>query len=68
MDNSQQELINDFVLESREHLAQLEPDLLSLESGSENTDPTIINRIFRSGKNQQSQPLDGKPVDEATRW
>jgi len=48
MDNSQQELINDFVLESREHLTQLEPDLLGLESAGESTDATVINRIFRS--------------------
>ncbi|NLH50984.1 MAG: response regulator [Myxococcales bacterium] len=48
MDISQQELINDFVLESREHLSQLEPDLLALEQQGETVDNATINRIFRT--------------------
>ena len=42
-----QELVNDFVTESREHLAHVESDLLSLESG-ESDGGDRVNRVFRA--------------------
>lgn len=41
-------LLQEFVSESREHLSSIEPDLLILERDEKNTDPEIINRIFRA--------------------
>ena len=49
MDNfSDEALIREFVIESREHLAVLEPDLLTLEQSGSATDPEVINRVFRA--------------------
>jgi two-component system chemotaxis sensor kinase CheA len=42
-----QELVNDFVTESREHLAHVESDLLSLESESDDGGDRV-NRVFRA--------------------
>lgn len=42
-----QELVNDFVTESREHLASVEADLLSLENGTGDGEDTI-HRVFRA--------------------
>lgn len=42
------EIIQDFILESREHLSNVEPDLLELETDSESVDSEIINRVFRA--------------------
>ena len=44
-----QELVTDFVTESREHLATVESDLLSLESKPEDAGETV-NRVFRDRK------------------
>ena len=41
-----QELVNDFVTESREHLGSVETDLLSLENSPESAADTV-NRVFR---------------------
>ncbi len=41
-------LIQEFLTESREHLSSIEPDLLTLEKDGANTDPEIINRVFRA--------------------
>lgn len=41
-------LIAEFVTESREHLATIEPDLLALEQDSTQPDAELINRIFRA--------------------
>lgn len=46
-DPSLQELVSDFVTESREHLANVEAALLSLENGSADGDDTI-HRLFRA--------------------
>ena len=43
-----EDLLKEFVAEGREHLSSIEPDLLILERDAENTDPEIINRIFRA--------------------
>ncbi|MCA8948732.1 MAG: Hpt domain-containing protein, partial [Planctomycetes bacterium] len=40
-----QELINDFVTESREHLSTVENDLLLLEQGNATAD--TVNNVFR---------------------
>lgn len=44
----EKEMIDDLVLESREHLQSVEPDLLTLEQNSENISDELINRIFRA--------------------
>jgi two-component system chemotaxis sensor kinase CheA len=46
-DPSLQELVSDFVTESREHLVNVEAALLSLESGAAEGDDTI-HRVFRA--------------------
>jgi len=45
---SQNELIQDFITSSREHLDQMEPDLLALEESGDHPDKETVNRIFRS--------------------
>lgn len=44
----QEEVINEFVTESTEHLESIEPDLLILEQAKGRVDDPIINRIFRA--------------------
>jgi two-component system chemotaxis sensor kinase CheA len=41
-------LISDFVAESREHLDEIEPDLLAMEGDESNVDQELINRVFRA--------------------
>lgn len=45
---SDDSLLLEFVTESKEHLASIEPDLLILEREGANTDQEIINRVFRA--------------------
>ncbi|HHO77161.1 MAG TPA: hypothetical protein ENN05_12150 [Deltaproteobacteria bacterium] len=42
------ELIEEFVTESREHIADIEDDLIKIESDMENIDSDVINRVFRA--------------------
>lgn len=42
------DLISEFVTESREHIADIEDDLIKIESEMENVDPEVINRVFRA--------------------
>jgi two-component system chemotaxis sensor kinase CheA len=44
------ELISEFVMESRDHLSSIEPDLLEMEQqpDSSASNPDLINRIFRA--------------------
>ncbi|MDD5673020.1 MAG: chemotaxis protein CheA [Chitinivibrionales bacterium] len=42
------EMLNDLVVESREHLAEIEPDLLELEQKGDAISDALINRIFRA--------------------
>ena len=42
------ELIEEFVTESREHIADIEEDLIKIEAEMENVDPEVINRVFRA--------------------
>ena len=43
-----QDLVNDFVTESREHLANVETDLLQLEEGLDGDSGERVNRVFRA--------------------
>lgn len=45
---NEKELVHDLVLESREHLQSIEPDLLELERKGDNVSDELINRIFRA--------------------
>lgn len=42
------DLIEEFVTESREHIADIEEDLIKIESDMENIDTEVINRVFRA--------------------
>ena len=41
-------IISDFVAESREHLATIEPDLLRMEQEGAKVSAEVINRVFRA--------------------
>ena len=41
-------IISDFVTESREHLTSIEPDLLSMEQLGSSAPAEVINRVFRA--------------------
>ena len=43
-----EQVINEFVCENREHLENIEPDLLALEKEGANVSHEIINRVFRA--------------------
>ena len=40
--------LQEFVAENRDHLEEIEPDLLSLEKEGPNTAPEIVHRVFRA--------------------
>jgi two-component system chemotaxis sensor kinase CheA len=42
------QMLNDLVVESRDHLSSVEPDLLELEQKGEAVSDELINRIFRA--------------------
>ena len=42
------EMLNELIVESREHLESIEPDLLELEQKGANVPPELINRVFRA--------------------
>lgn len=42
------DLISEFVTESREHIADIEEDLIKIEAEMEDVDPEVINRVFRA--------------------
>jgi two-component system chemotaxis sensor kinase CheA len=44
----EKEMIHDLVLESKEHLLSIEPDLLQLERSANAVSDELINRIFRA--------------------
>lgn len=41
------ELVGEFVIESNEHLADIENQLLAIEEGGENVDLELVNTVFR---------------------
>lgn len=42
------ELMQEFVIESTAHLADVEGQLLEIEANGENTDPDLVNTVFRA--------------------
>ena len=42
------ELLNEFLAESREHLAGIEADLLTIEEQGAASDETLVNKVFRA--------------------
>jgi two-component system, chemotaxis family, sensor kinase CheA len=41
-------IIDEFVIESREHLADIENQLLAIEAGGANIDVELVNKVFRA--------------------
>ncbi len=48
MDKFKEDLLSDFVLESREHLESVEPNLLDIEEHLGEDSPVAINEVFRA--------------------
>ena len=46
--NLDDELIQDYLAECREHLATIETDLLTIEQGGAQIDENLVNRVFRA--------------------
>ncbi len=46
--NIDDELIQDYLAECREHLATIENDLLTIEQGGADIDEQLVNRVFRA--------------------
>jgi len=46
--NIDDELVQDYLAECREHLATIETDLLAIEQGGANLDENLVNRVFRA--------------------
>ena len=42
------EILQGFITESREHLATIEADLLAIEQAGEAADPELVNKVFRA--------------------
>ncbi len=42
------DLLNEFINESREHLATIEADLLTIEEGGADLDEQLVNKVFRA--------------------
>ena len=48
MEFEDQEIINEFVVESTEHLADVENQFLTIEANGENIDVDLVNEVFRA--------------------
>jgi two-component system, chemotaxis family, sensor kinase CheA len=48
MNLQDKEMLNELIVESREHLSEIEPDLLELEQKGDAISGELINRIFRA--------------------
>ena len=46
--NSDDELLQDYLAESREHLANIETDLMAMEQAGADIDEALVNRVFRA--------------------
>ena len=46
--SDQNEILADFVVEAREHLSNIETELLAIEEGGDNASPDLVNKVFRS--------------------
>ena len=42
------DLLSEYIVECREHLAAIEPDLLAMEEAGGACAPEVINRVFRA--------------------
>ncbi len=48
MSDIDREMLNELIVESREHLEKIEPDLLELEQNGNNVSDELVNRVFRA--------------------
>ncbi|MGY8770022.1 MAG: Hpt domain-containing protein [Pirellulales bacterium] len=48
MSDEDQEIINEFVIESNEHLSHVETQLLTIESNGDSIDVDLVNMVFRA--------------------
>ncbi|MDJ0763160.1 MAG: chemotaxis protein CheA [Myxococcota bacterium] len=48
MNDGYDEILQEFILETRDHLSAIEPDLLEMENQGEQVSSEIVNRIFRA--------------------
>ena len=48
MDIKDKDLLNELIIESQEHIANIEPDLLILERDKDAVSDELINKIFRA--------------------
>jgi len=48
MNMQDQEMLNELIVESRDHLSEIEPDLLELEQKGDAISGELINRVFRA--------------------
>ncbi|PHS18703.1 MAG: hybrid sensor histidine kinase/response regulator [Blastopirellula sp.] len=48
MSDEDQEIIDEFVIESNEHLSHVETQLLTIESNGDNIDVDLVNMVFRA--------------------
>ena len=68
------ELLKEFINESREHLANIEADLLTIEENGADIDEELVNKVFRAAhsikggqrilwhpQGQGAGPQSGKP-------
>ncbi len=47
-DFGEDEVVQDFIVESQEHLSDIESELLQIEEGGEDIDSDLVNRVFRA--------------------
>ena len=52
-----QDLIAEFVVESLEHLADIESQLLAIEAAGENIDADLVNTVFRAIHSAKGAPV-----------
>jgi two-component system chemotaxis sensor kinase CheA len=46
--DSDDSFINDYLAESREHLADIEADLLAIEKSGADVNEQLVNKVFRA--------------------
>ena len=55
MDNRQ--IIDEFVVESCDHLADIESQLLAIEAGGQTADIELVNTVFRDSLDQRGRRI-----------
>lgn len=53
------DLLNDFINESREHLATIEADLLTIEEGGADINEQLVNKVFRAAHSIKARAFSG---------